>query len=285
MSRIAFQGEPGAFSHQACREHFPEMDAVPCATFEDAFAAVQSGDCRYGLIPFENLLAGRVSDVHHLLPHSKLRIIGERFLPIHMQLMAPRGTRTEDLTSVQSHPMALAQCRKLIRELKLTAVAVSDTAGAARDLAEHPQAGRAAIAPKMAAELYGLEILRPDIEDAQGNATRFLLLTAERDTPPPAPGEACITSFLFRVRNVPAALYKALGGFATNGANLIKLESYLEPSGGFHAAMFYAEVEGRPEDKGLAFAFEELAFFSSEFEVLGTYAQDPFRAQLAARRA
>lgn len=284
MSRIAFQGEPGAFSHQACREHFPEFEPVPCATFDDAFAAVQSGECRYGLIPIENLLAGRVSDVHHLLPRSKLRIIGERFLPIHMQLMAPAGTRVQDLTSVQSHPMALAQCRKLIRELKLKPVAVTDTAGAARDLSEHPQPGRAAIAPKMAAELYGLEILRADIEDAQGNATRFLVLTAERDTPAPEAGAACITSFLFRVRNVPAALYKALGGFATNGANLIKLESYLEP-GGFHAAMFYAEVEGRPEDRGLTFAFEELGFFSTEIEVLGTYAQDPFRRELAARKS
>jgi len=283
MSRIAFQGEPGAFSHQACRTYFPDFEPVACATFEDAFAAIQSGDCRFGLIPFENLLAGRVSDVHHLLPHSKLKVIGERFLPIHMQLMAGPGVRLEDLTSVQSHPMALAQCRKLIRELKLQAVAVSDTAGAARDLGEHPDPTRAAIAPAMAAELYGLEILRRDIEDAQGNATRFLLLTAGTDTPAPGADVACITSFMFRVRNVPAALYKALGGFATNGANLIKLESHMEP-GGFTATMFYAEVEGRPTDKGLVFAFEELGFFSSEIEVLGTYPADAFREELAARK-
>lgn len=283
MNRIAFQGEPGAFSHQACREYFPDHEPVACPTFEDAFAAVQSGGCRFGLIPFENLLAGRVSDVHHLLPHSRLKVIGERFLPIHMQLMAAPGTKVADLTAVQSHPMALAQCRKLIKALKLKAIAVSDTAGAARDLAEHPDPTRAAIAPRMAAELHGLEILRADIEDATGNATRFLLLTAKADTPAPAPDVACITSFVFRVRNVPAALYKALGGFATNGANLIKLESHMEP-GGFTATMFYAEVEGRPSDPGLVFAFDELGFFSSEIEVLGTYPSNAFRDELARRK-
>ena len=278
--RIAFQGELGANSDEACRTHFPDYEPVPCATFEDAFEAVKTGACDLAMIPVENSLAGRVPDVHHLLPGSGLRIIGERFKPIHFQLMANPGVKLEDLKSVSSMPIALGQCRKLIRRLKLAPVTAGDTAGAAKALAEHPDPTRAAIAPALAAQIYGLEILARDIEDAHHNTTRFLVMTADPNPPRPPPGVSCVTSFVFRVRNVPAALYKALGGFATNGANITKLESYME-DGAFTATMFYAEADGRPEDRGLALAFEELGFFSDFFELLGVYPADPFRARAA----
>jgi prephenate dehydratase len=277
--KISFQGEPGAFSHQACRTWFPDYEPKPCTTFDDAFAAVQSGECALGMIPVENALAGRVSDVHHLLPSSGLRIIGERFLPIRMQLMALPGTRIEDLKTVSSHVVALAQCRKLIKELGLTPQVTSDTAGAAKSLSENPRPGHGVIAPALAAELYGLEILRRDVEDAGWNTTRFLVLTADENPPLPEPGVDCVTSFVFRVRNVPAALYKALGGFATNGVNMTKLESYME-NGVFTATVFYSEVDGRPDDPGMVHAFEELAFFTSQVSVLGVYPADPFRRRM-----
>jgi prephenate dehydratase len=280
MSRpkMAFQGELGANSDEACRTYFPECEPVPCATFEDAFEAVKSGACALALIPVENSLAGRVPDVHHLLPGSGLKIIGERFKPIHFQLMVNPGVKLEAVRTAASMPIALGQCRKLIRRLKLATEITGDTAGAAKALAEHPDPAKAAIAPALAAEIYGLEILVRDIEDAQHNTTRFLVMTAEPDPPPPGAGEACVTSFVFRVRNVPAALYKAMGGFATNGVNITKIESYME-DGAFTATMFYAEADGRPEDRALTLAFEELAFFSERFEVLGVYPADPFRAR------
>jgi prephenate dehydratase len=280
MSRpkMAFQGELGANSDEACRTYFPEYEPVPCATFEDAFEAVKSGACALALIPVENSLAGRVPDVHHLLPGSGLKIIGERFKPIHFQLMVNPGVKLEAVRTAASMPIALGQCRKLIRRLKLATEITGDTAGAAKALAEHPDPAKAAIAPALAAEIYGLEILVRDIEDAQHNTTRFLVMTAEPDPLPPGAGEACVTSFVFRVRNVPAALYKAMGGFATNGVNITKIESYME-DGAFTATMFYAEADGRPEDRMLTLAFEELAFFSERFEVLGVYPADPFRAR------
>ena len=278
MSRpkIAFQGELGANSDEACRTHFPGYEPVPCATFEDAFEAVKTGACQLAMIPVENSLAGRVPDVHHLLPGSGLRIVGERFKPIHFQLMANPGVRLEAVKTVVSMPIALGQCRKLIRRLKLTPEAAGDTAGAAKALAAHPDPTRAAIAPALAAEIYGLEILARDIEDAHHNTTRFLVMTSDPSPPRPAFTDRCVTSFVFRVRNVPAALYKAMGGFATNGVNITKLESYME-DGAFTATMFYAEADGRPEDRGMALAFEELGFFSERFELLGVYPADPFR--------
>ena len=274
--RIAFQGELGANSHEACLAAFPDMEPVPNATFEEAFEAVKSGDCRLGMIPGENSIAGRVADVHHLLPDSGLKIIGERFKPIHFQLMANPGVKLEDLQVVQSMPIALAQCRKTVRRLKLKTESVGDTALAAKMLAEKPDPRRAAIAPALAADLYGLEILLRDIEDEHHNTTRFLVMTADPNPPRPPADAPCVTSFVFRVRNIPAALYKALGGFATNGVNMTKLESYME-NGAFTATFFYAEVDGRPEDQGLVHAFEELKFFSERFEVLGVYPADPFR--------
>jgi prephenate dehydratase len=278
QGRIAFQGELGANSHEACVAAFPELEPAPYPTFEEAFEAVKSGVCRLGMIPVENSIAGRVADVHHLLPASGLKIVGERFKPIHFQLMANPGVKLEDLTTVASMPIALAQCRKTVRRLKLKTEAVGDTAGAAKALAEHPSPTRAAISPALAAEIYGLEILARDVEDEHHNTTRFLVMTADKDPAPPPFTQPCITSFTFRVRNLPAALYKAMGGFATNGVNISKLESYME-NGAWTATFFYAEADGRPEDRGLALAFEELRFFSEKFEILGVYPADPFRTR------
>ena len=275
--RIAFQGELGANSHEACVAAFPQMEPVPHATFEEAFEAVKTGDCQLGMIPVENSIAGRVADVHHLLPSSGLKIIGERFKPIHFQLMVNPGVTLEGVKVATSMPIALGQCRKTIRRLKLKTEPVGDTALAAKLLAANPDRSRAAISPALSAELYGLEILVRDIEDEHNNTTRFLVMTADKDPPPPPFTAPCVTSFIFRVRNLPAALYKALGGFATNGVNMTKLESYME-NGAFTATFFYAEVDGRPEDRGLARAFEELQFFSERFEILGVYPADPFRA-------
>ena len=274
--KIAFQGEPGANSDEACREHFPAYEPVPYPVFEDAFEAVKSGACALGMIPVENSIIGRQGDVHHLLPHSGLKIIGERFKPIHFQLMANPGVKLADVRTVISMPFAAAQCRKLLRKLGVRIEPAGDTAGSAKLLAEHPDPAGAAIAPALAAELYGLEILARDIEDEAHNTTRFIVLTAEPHPAQPPPGIPCVTSFTFRVRNLPAALYKALGGFATNGVNMTKLESYME-NGAFTATFFYAEVDGRPEDLTLSRAFEELQFFCDHFEVLGVYPADPFR--------
>ena len=275
-NRIAFQGELGANSHEACQAAFPDMDPVPCATFEDAFEAVRSGDCHLGMIPVENSIAGRVADVHHLLPSSGLRIIGEHFKPIHFQLMANPGVRIEDLKSVASMPIALAQCRGVITRLGLVRESVSDTALAARRLSEHPDRTQAAIAPALAARLYGLEILERNIEDTHNNTTRFLIMTADANAPVPAAGVKCVTSFVFRVRNLPAALYKALGGFATNGVNMTKLESYMQ-DGVFTATQFYADVEGHPSETNFAHALEELGFFSDFVKIIGVYPAHPYR--------
>jgi prephenate dehydratase len=276
--RIAFQGELGANSHEACVAAFPEMQPVPHATFEEAFEAVRSGDCQLGMIPVENSIMGRVSDVHHLLPSSGLKIVGERFKAIHFQLMVNAGVKLAEVKTAVSMPIALGQCRKTLRRLNLKTEAAGDTAGAAKRLAEHPDPTKAAVSPALAAEIYGLEILARDIEDEHTNTTRFLVMTADPNPPAPPFTAPCVTSFIFRVRNLPAALYKALGGFATNGVNMTKLESYME-NGAFTATFFYAEVDGRPEDIGLARAFEELRFFSEKFEILGVYPADPFRTR------
>jgi prephenate dehydratase len=276
LKKIAFQGAPGANSHEACRDYFPGYEAAPYATFEEAFEAVSGGVCELGMIPVENSIAGRVADVHHLLPSSGLKIIGERFKPIRFQLMANKGARLDEIRTVSSMAIALHQCRRSLKKLGVETEAVGDTAGAARALAQNPDPTRAAIAPALAAEIYGLDILARDIEDERHNTTRFLVMTADKAPPPPPFTQRCITSFCFRVKNLPAALYKAMGGFATNGVNMTKLESYME-GGAFTATFFYAEVDGRPEDRGLALALEELAFFTDRIEILGVFPADPFR--------
>ncbi|XSG81607.1 MAG: prephenate dehydratase [Methyloligella sp. ZOD6] len=279
--KIAFQGEPGANSHLACKDAYPEMEPLPCATFEDALGALKSGEAALAMIPIENSVAGRVADIHHLLPESGLFIVGEHFERVRHQLLVLPGTKLNELKTVHSHTMALGQCRNVIRELKLTPVTEADTAGAAKELAETEDRTRAAIASTLAAEIYGLEVAKSDIEDAEHNTTRFVVLATEPRTPSLEDGPA-ITSFMFRVRNVPAALYKALGGFATNGVNMTKLESY-QLGGSFNASQFYADIEGHPEDRLVKLALEELAFYSAELTIFGTYPASPFRAQLKAQ--
>jgi prephenate dehydratase len=272
--RIVFQGQPGAYSHLACRQVCPYLEPVPTESFEEAFAAVREGQAERAMIPIENSVAGRVGDIHHLMPHGGLKIIGEHFQRVNHHLLAVPGARLEDIETVHSHVHALNQCRQLVRELGLTPKIHADTAGAAAEVAAAGRIEQAAIASRLAAEIYGLDILRSDLEDAEHNTTRFVVLAREAREPPPYEGPV-ITSFLFQVRNVPAALYKALGGFATNGVNMIKLESYVDAR--FSQAQFYAEVLGHPEQEAVKNAFEELAFFSHEVERLGVYPADPFR--------
>ena len=274
-SCIAYQGQPGAYSHLACMGVYPELDPLPCETFEDAFLAVEEGRCKVAMIPIENSLGGRVADIHHLLPESSLYIVGEHFQPVKHCLLAPRGATLEGLASVSSHAQALAQCRRLIRELGLRTIVCSDTAGAAREIAERGDPAEGAIASWLAAEVYGLEVLRTRIEDRLGNTTRFVVMSRRREEPDPRAG-ASMTSLIFQVRSVPGALYKALGGFATNGINITKLESYITDAS-FTVAQFYAEIEGHPAERNVANAFEELQFFSSTLRVLGTYPRHPFR--------
>jgi prephenate dehydratase len=277
--RIVYQGEPGANSHLACREAFPDMEAVACPTFEDALQAVKSGEARLAMIPIENSVAGRVADIHHLLPAADLYIVGEHFLRVRHQLMAAPGASLKTIKRVLSHTQALGQCRRKLIELGLKPVPEADTAGSARMVSEAKDASLAAIASSLAAEIYGLEILVPDVEDEMHNTTRFVVLSAEADDAEPGDGPV-VTTFIFRVRNVPAALYKALGGFATNGVNMTKLESY-QLEGTFNATMFYADIEGHPADRMVRLALEELSFFSSEKKVLGTYPASPYRAEAA----
>jgi len=272
---IAFQGMPGAYSQMACRACYPEMTPLPCAQFEDAFAAVTEGRARLGMIPVDNSIAGRVADIHHLLPNSKLWIIGEHFQRVNHHLLAIKGASMKTVKRVETHIHALGQCRDFIRKHKLEPIVAADTAGAAKDIATRNDITVGAIASELAGEIYGLQSLAADIEDADHNTTRFLIMARDNVERDPN-GGPYVTSFLFRVRNVPSALYKAMGGFATNGVNMTKLESYME-NGAFTATFFYAEVDGRPEDRGVALAFEELQFFSERFEILGVYPADPFR--------
>jgi prephenate dehydratase len=272
---IAFQGEPGANSDIAARASYPALRPLPCPSFEDAFAAVREGQARYAMIPVENSLAGRVADVHHLIPESGLFIVGERFQPIRHQLLGVQGATLSALREVRSHPQALGQCRRLLRELGVAAVQAADTAGAAREVAELGDRSVGALASSLAGEIHGLSVLKADIADAEHNTTRFLVFAREAENAAPNNGP-CVTSFVFRVRNVPAALYKSLGGFATNGVNITKLESYIE-GGSFEAAMFFAEIEGHTEDRLVQLALDELRFFSTSLNVLGVYPADPFR--------
>ncbi|MGH6665054.1 MAG: prephenate dehydratase, partial [Pseudolabrys sp.] len=254
---------------------YPDHEPVPCPTFEDCFSALTGGDVDLGMIPIENSVAGRVADIHHLMPTSKLHIIAEWFLPIRNQLMAPKGATLKTIKSVESHVMALGQCRKIIRELKLKPVVAADTAGSAREVAESKDVTRAAIASGLAAEIYGLDILKENVEDEANSTTRFIVLSREKKWASPGKSKT-VTTFVFRVRNVPAALYKAMGGFATNGVNMTKLESYMV-GGNFFATQFYADIEGHPDDHALVFALEELAFFSKELTILGVYPAHPYR--------
>jgi prephenate dehydratase len=275
--RIAYQGEPGANSHIACLEVYPDCTPLPCATFEDAFAAIKDGSADLGMIPIENSIAGRVADIHHFLPASGLHIIGEYFLPIHFQLLTVKGGSLATIKAVYSHVHALGQCRKIIRKLGLKPIITGDTAGSAREVAEWNDPTRASLATTLAGEIYGLETLAHDVEDEVHNTTRFVILSKAPAWAEPDNGPT-VTTFLFRVRNVPAALYKALGGFATNGVNMTKLESYMV-DGEFSATQFLADVDGHPEDRLLRLALEELAFFSKEVRVLGVYPAHPFRVE------
>ena len=272
---VAFQGDWGAFSHLACREAMPEYTPLPCETFEAAFAAVSEARAARAMIPIENSVAGRVADIHHLLPNSDLFIIGEHFQRVSLQLMAPKGASLEGIREVHSHIHALSQCRKLFRELELKPVVHADTAGACRMVAEKADPALAAVGSPLAVETYELEVLRPDVEDHGNNITRFLIMARERIVPHLKDGPV-MTTFMFGVRSVPAALYKALGGFATNGINITKLESYII-DGSFTVAQFYADVEGHPDHRLVRLALEELGFFSREVKILGVYPASTFR--------
>ncbi len=272
---VAFQGVPGAFSHLACREAFPDFEHRACETFEDAFAMVEDNGAGCAMIPIENSLAGRVADIHHLLPESSLYIVGEHFHRVRHQLVAPKGATLDGLEVVHSHVQALAQCRQLVRVLGLKTQVHADTAGAAQDVAARGEPAHAAIASSLAAEIYGLDTLRKDIEDTRFNVTRFMVMSREERRAAVDAGPT-ITTFVFRVRSVPAALYKGLGGFATNGVNITKLESYLI-SGTFDVAQFYADVDGHPDEPHVRRALEEREFFSRDVKILGVYPAHPFR--------
>ena len=275
--KIAFQGLPGAYSHMACRAAHPEMQTLPCAAFEDVFQAVHEGTAALAMIPIENTVAGRVADIYHLLPNSGLHIIGEHYERVNHRLLAPKGATLQTLKTVHSHVHALSQCRKMFRELGLRPVVHADTAGAAKEVADLKDPTRGAIASELAANIYGLETLRRDVEDDEHNTTRFVIMAKEPVDHDAADGPT-VTTFIFRVRNVPAALYKALGGFATNGVNMTKLESYMV-GGEFFATEFYADIDGHPDETSVRLAMEELGFFSREVKILGVYPAHPRRLQ------
>jgi prephenate dehydratase len=280
-ARVAFQGEPGAYANLAAREALPHALAIPRPTFEDAISAVRDGEAELAIIPVENSLHGRIADIHHLLPEAGLYIVGEHFHRVRHQLLAIKGAKLSGIATVVSQAPALGQCRRIVRERNLVARSWHDTAGAARHVAELRDPTVAAIASSLAGELYGLEIVKADVEDAPHNVTRFLIMSREAGHAAPDSGPV-MTSFLFRVRNVPAALYKALGGFATNSINMTKLESY-QLGGSFSATQFYADVEGHPEERGVRLALEELRFFTSMLTILGVYPAHPFRSEAAER--
>src|SRR5690554_3801283 len=272
---IAFQGAHGAYSDMACRDLYPDRPTLPCESFEDTFAAVHSGEAELAMIPIENSSAGRVADIHHLLPDSGLHIIGEHFQQVEHQLLAIPGASLEGLTQVHSHVQALSQCRHFLRSRGLTPVVHPDTAGAAKEVAERGDPTQGAIASALAAQIYKLETLLPNVHDQPNNTTRFVIMAREPTDVSPDDGPV-ITSLIFRVRSVPAALYKAMGGFATNGVNITKLESYMVDDR-FTVAQFYADIEGHPEQRLVRLALEELGFFSREVKILGVYPAAPFR--------
>ena len=275
--RVAFQGEPGAYANLAARQSVPQAQAVPKPTFEDAIEAAKSGDTDLVIIPVENSLIGRIADIHHLLPDSGLHIVGEHFMPIRHQLLGLKDATLEDITSVYSQAPALAQCRTLLRDRKLLAHSWYDTAGSAKHVAELGDRKTAAIASTLAAEFYGLKILKPDVEDEHHNATRFLIMSRD-DERAPNRGKV-VTSLVFQVKNIPAALYKAMGGFATNGVNMTKLESY-QLGGSFNATQFYADIQGHPDDPPVNRALEELAFHTARHKIMGVYPAHPYREDM-----
>ncbi len=269
LKKIAFQGELGAFSHSAVAALFPDDEALPCESFEDSIKAVQSGMADFGVVPIENSLYGRIADIHHLLPESGLFIVGEYYLPIEMNLLGVKGAKLSDIKSVQSLNVALGQCRKFITDRGYKKVNAIDTAGSAKQVARVGNKTAGAIASKLAADIYGLDVLTSNIEDANHNTTRFLVMS-KNDIKAKSNEGLVKTTFVFRVRNVPAALYKAMGGFATNGVNMSKLESYMV-DGSFTATQFYADIEGHPEEKSVRLALEELEFFTDFIKILGVY--------------
>ncbi len=274
-ARIAFQGEPGAYSHQACHESYPDMEALPCRTFEDTIEAVRKGDAELAMLPVENSTYGRVADIHRLLPDSGLHIIEEAFVRVHINLLGVKGAQLSDIKSAQSHTVLLGQCRSFLREHDIDAVTGADTAGSALHVAELNDPTQGALASELAGEIYGLNVLAHHIEDHDKNTTRFLVMARDMDLK--RRGSAgMMTSFVFRVRNIPAALYKAMGGFATNGVNMTKLESYMV-DGSFTATQFYADIEGHPDDRNVQLALEELDYFTSQVALLGVYPADPKR--------
>jgi prephenate dehydratase len=273
--RIAFQGEPGAYSHQACRETYPDHEAMPCRTFEDAIEAVRSHKAELAMLPVENSTFGRVADIHHLLPESGLHIIAEAFVRVHINLLALPGVKLGEIDRAMSHTMLLGQCRSFLAEHDIHRVNGADTAGSARHVAQAGDPKLAALASELAGEIYGLDVLARHIEDEGNNTTRFLVMSREPDYS--RRGEdGMMTTFVFQVRNIPAALYKAMGGFATNGVNMTKLESYML-GGSFSATQFYADIEGHPDDPAVKLALEELDYFTSNITMLGVYPADPRR--------
>jgi prephenate dehydratase len=273
--RIAFQGEPGAYSHQACRQAHPEMEALPCRTFQDAIDAVRAGEADLAMLPVENSTYGRVADMHTLLPESGLYIVGEAFVRVHINLLAIPGTPLATVRSAMSHTVLLGQCRDFLRTHAIRPLTGADTAGSARHVAELGDPSIGALASELAGEIYGLDVLARHIEDQSNNTTRFVVMAPRIDLTRRGAGPM-MTSFMFRVRNIPAALYKAMGGFATNGVNMTKLESYMV-GGSFTATQFLADVEGHPDDRNLQLAFEELGYFTTSFGLLGVYPSDPAR--------
>jgi prephenate dehydratase len=274
---IAFMGVAGANADLACRQTHPYMDTLACASFEDVFNAVEKGDALLGMIPIENSQAGRVAEIHSLLPKTNLFIVGEHFQSIEHHLVAIKGAKLESLKEVYSHPQALMQCREHIRELKLNSNVHSNTATAAADVAKWNDPTKAAISSKLACELYGLEIVKANVEDSKNNHTVFVTISREPVDPEPETEKHIITTVIFTIRNIPAALYKAMGGFATNGVNLLKLESYIPGGEAQEAAQFYINFEGSPKTRNVQLALEELGFFTKKVKVLGVYPADEKR--------
>jgi prephenate dehydratase len=271
--RIAFQGNPGAYSHQACVEAFPRLEGLPCESFEAAIAAVRGGRADLAMLPVENSTYGRIADIHHLLPESGLHIIGEHFVRVHANLMALPGTRLGEVRSALSQAPLLGLVRGFLKTHGIKPVVGADTAGSAAAVAAQGDRTQGALASELAAGIYGLEVLASHIEDQQNNTTRFLVMSPD---PRPAPVKDAITTFVFRVRNIPAALYKAMGGFATNGVNMTKLESYML-DGQFTATQFYADIEGHPDEPRVRRALDELGYFTTHLQVLGVYTRSSVR--------
>jgi prephenate dehydratase len=277
--QIAFQGKPGAYSDLACRAAFPRHRPLPCPSFLDAFEALKQKRADLAMIPVDNSIAGRVADIHYLLPRYDFSFVAEYFLPIDHCLLGVAGAKLGGIRRVLSHTHALPQCRKIIRSHGWEQVVTGDTAGAAARVAAENDPAQAAIAARATADIYGLKVLKRDIADERDNYTRFIALSRAPAHLKPAKDAAYMTSVIFSVRNIAAALYKGLGGFATNGVNMLKLESYM-PGGSFAATLFYAEVEGHARDPHLAAALDELRFFATDIRVLGSYPQDPHRLKL-----